>query len=348
MKSRLIAALFLQAIQAIPLSLGGALASSVAEEAARKFAWEFESRRSVELTVQTELRLGRCVPSTIADTAFDTWVEHFIEDAGRRYTETRYSRGAKVVQHDAHYSDGSRCAHVAYAKDDPDEQLSMVIKREYVKEPAGDRMERPDPVFFLHVGRLPLHKALPTATHLGTDTVLKRVCDVFLFKGVRWHSPQDHVYYLDHETAIPLKVESFVSDEERAAAHPLWTWAADSLDKVQGHLITLNSTFLDYDEFHEPCSRWVKRTISASFNKEYPVSTFWPKLKPGLFVYDEIKAKSYTVPGEVEKPMPPAATTSPPLEAVPPTDWTSSLSMISIALGCIVLVVGGILWRRNR
>ena len=209
-------------------------------------------------------------------------------------------------------------------------------------------MERPIPILYLHVGRLPLHKALPRSTHLGSDTILKRECGIFLFKAVRWNVPQDHVYYLDRETAIPLKVESFADEQTRSAGHPLWTWTADSLDKVQDHYITLNSTLVDYDKAHQPSSRWINRVVSASFNKEYPSSTFWPKLKPGLFVYDEIKAKSYTVPGEVEKPMPPAATTSPPLEAVPPTDWTSSLSMISIALGCIVLVVGGTLWRRNR
>ena len=203
-------------------------------------------------------------------------------------------------------------------------------------------------VFYLYVGRLPLHKVLHSATSLGPDTVLKRECDVFLFKAVRWHSPQDHVYYLDSATGIPLKVESFADENARSANHPLWTWTADSIDRVDDHYITLNSTMVDYDGKFQPSTKWINHTVSVSFNKEYPSSTFSPRLEPGVFVIDEIKGKSYAIPGVVKNPIEPAPTSLPPVEAVPPSDWTSSLSGIVIAMGLIVLVIGGILWKRER
>ena len=317
--------------------------------AARKLAREFESRASVELTIHTEPRMGPGVPAELRNNpSFDSWDTHFIENAGRRLLEIRYFMGGKDVKHEAHYSDGAHHADVTFSEVRPNEALEMIVRPHFYGEDAGDRMERPDPLLYLYVGRQPLHVALPSATPLGKDTVLKRECDVFLFKGVRWYSPQDHVYYLDHETAIPLKVESFLSEDARAAGHPAWTWTADSLDKVDDHEIVLNSTMIDYDRQHRPNSQWKTRGVSASFNGEYPNSTFWPKLEPGMSVFDMIKSKSYVVPGVVKKKVDASGMPIPPVLALPPSDWVPRASGISIGLGCVVLSVSGALWRRNR
>jgi len=323
--------------------------SSSGESAAKKLTWEIETRKSVELVGRIELvpltdKLPGPLPFRIVE-------EHFIEAAGKRYCDIHHLNVDQIVGHETHYGDGSRCADVSYQENELDRQHHVIIKREYYKEPMGDRMERPVPLLFLHVGREPLHKALPKSKYLGTDKILGHQCEVFLFAGVRWSYPQDHVYYLDSATSIPLKVESFKNQAALDKKRPLWTWTAESLDRVQNHVLPLTSKMVSYGEDGQPDFQWNYRVLSAVFDKNHPDSTFWPAMEPGVFVVDSIRSKSYEVPGaekmasiakkEVES-------TAQPIQALPPSNWLTTASWMSLLLGGLIMIVGGTLWWRRR
>ena len=134
----------IQASLLLEQSGGSAEGRSRAERAARKLEWEIDTRRSVELRMHTELRLGDSSAVPLAARTFDSWDQHFIEDGARMYTEFQYLSGGTPVSRDSHYSDGSRCTHITYSGTKLDEATQVVVKREYYNEPAGDRVERPD------------------------------------------------------------------------------------------------------------------------------------------------------------------------------------------------------------
>ena len=227
-----------------------------------------------------------------------------------------------------------------------DRQKFVVIKRTYSQEDQGDKMNRPNPIDLLYVCREPLHVALSKAESLGSDRVLDRDCDVFLFRGLRWRAPQDHVYHLDRATSIPLKVESFKDQAARDIRQPSWVWTAESLDQVQDHFITLKSR----EVMSNPQFTWKLQVESVAFNKDYPSSTFWPVLQPGVSVLDSISKKSYRVPGgdrtnSDAKEQPSDAR---PVQAIPPQGYLSVVSTVSLGLGLAVFFVGISLWWRRR
>jgi len=273
--------------------------------------------------------------------------EHYIETAlGQRTCDTTHLQGDEVVRRFSLFSDGSRCADVQCDAHPPDHQKSVFIKRTYSQEDGNDRMNRPQPIQLLYVCREPLHKALPKAESLGTGTVLGRDCDIFLFRQLRWRVPQDHVYYLDRATSIPLKVESFKNQAARDAAEPLWVWTAESLDKVQGHFIPLNCQMVRF----KPNVTWKYHVESVVFNKEYTASTFWPVLQPGVFVRDFISQKSYKVPGAEKTTLgaPERSSNAQPIQAIPPQGYLSALSTVSFGVGLVVFFVGIAIWMRRR
>ncbi len=315
-----------------------------AERAVNQLAWELESRRSIELKVRTTI-ISR--DPEFPTRHFSLVDEHYIESAlGQRTCDTTHLQGDEVVRRFTLFSDGSRCAEVQFEARPPYSQESVFIKRTYSQEDRGDWMNRPGPIQLLYVCREPLHKALPTAESLGTGKVLGRDCDIFLFRQLRWQVPQDHVYYLDRATSIPLKVESFKNQAARDAEEPLWAWTAESLDKVQGHFIPVDSQMVN----SKPNVTWKYHVESVVFDKEFPTSTFWPVLQPGVFVHDFISLKSYKVPG-AERTMLGASERSSnarPTQAVPPQDYLSALSTVSFGVGLAIFFVGIVIWMRCR
>ncbi|MFI5454391.1 MAG: hypothetical protein ACHRXM_02980 [Isosphaerales bacterium] len=192
---------------------------------------------------------------------------------------------------------------------------------------------------------------MPKALYQGTDKVLNRECDVFLFAKVRWIFPQDHVYYLDKSTSIPLRVVSYRDQAARDKNLPLWVWTAESLDKVQEHFVPLKSRMISYTEGQEPSFEWSYRVLSIEFDKDYANSTFWSTLQPGVGVIDTITSKGYEVPGgkkEAAAAKDSEAATAQPIEAVAAGDWATIAPWVSLVLGCVILMTGGLLWWRRR
>jgi hypothetical protein len=324
---------------------------SVAKEAAARLAWDVETRKSVDILVQTRIIPEKNDPA--APPAFDTVEDHFlISAAGQRMCESRHLLAGKLVNRYTYYDQLTKCADVSYHPDNLEKPQGVVIKRQFWMENLGDRKQLPVPLIFLYVGREPLQKALLTkARPVGEDEVIGRPCDVFLFQGVLWNVPQDHVYHLDRATAIPLRVESYVSQEARERKQPAWVWIARSLDEIDGHHVPLKSTWLTYADDGSLVMTHEEEVKSISFGKDFAESTFWPTLQPGVTVFDTIAKKRYQVPG-AKAATPTAPSPSPAnsslMEARRPADWVSVLRVASLAVGSVVLVAGLGLWVRQR
>lgn len=318
---------------------------SPAELAAKKLAWEVESRSSVDLHVTTTIRNHQTGEEK--NSAFNTIHEHYIETAaGQRFCAFRGLLDGKVTTRFEHFGDGKKFADVNFNPKNPDEQQAVIIKRQYFMEDRSDHKDVPQPLLYLYVGRTPLHEALPKAQYLGTEKVIGRDCDVFLFPKVRWAVVQDQVFSLDRETAIPLKVEAFRDLAARERHEPLSDWTAKSLDKIGGHNVPLKSATVTRAKDGTPSMSWDHAVDSITFGKDYPVSTFWPTIQPGVTVFDGLTAKTSTAPGKKAQPEDTASALS--TQAVPPENWTANASKVSLGLGCAVLVVGLLLWWQRR
>ena len=320
-----------------------------AEAVAERLAWEIESRKSVEVRTTYQIVPAKVDPQQPQE--YDTIEDHYIEaTGGRRSCESRFFKSGVGVQRIDRFSDGSKCADVNYIRGDPDHQQSAVIKREYAMEDRSQRMEIPEPLTRLYVGREPLSRAVRKAADLGEGQALGRQCDLFLFVNVRWEVPQDHVYYLDRATCMPLRVESYKNQAAREAKKPIWVWTAESLDQVQGHFIPLRLKMVAFNEDSTPLMTWLYRVQSIEFDKDFPPATFWPDLEPGVSVLDTLSGKSYRVPGsdgKIPEVKPKAVNTSQPIEATVPRGWSPMIAGTILVLGAAVLVAGIVLWRRQ-
>jgi hypothetical protein len=319
---------------------------SPADLASRQLAWEIDARRSVE--VRTVMDIIPSKPNPQQRQVYDALEDHYFETAaGLRRCDSRYLKSGAAVSRYAYYSDGSKAADVSYSEQDLERETTAVIKRQYRTEDRSERMERPEPLRFLYVGREPLHKALPKATCLGEDQNLNRQCDVFLFTKVSWEVPQDQIFHLDRATSIPLKVEAFKDEADRNAKKPLWVWTAQSLDKVDGHFVPLSSEMIAYSEDSQPAFKWRFRVQSIAFDKVFPTAMFWPTLQPGVTVLDAIAGKTRQVPG-VKPAQPAKPATTQTMEALPPSGWTTRISSVTLTLGTATLIGAGIYWWRRR
>jgi len=317
------------------------------ELASKQLAREIDTRSSVDLQLKITIK------SFTADLgnakSFDSQDEHFIEMAGKRFDDVHSYSSGKLVDHSAKYGDGSKGAFLAFDPKDPERQTQAVVNPYYGRENRSDQMDRPDPIQLLFVGRQPLNKALANAKYLGTDKFLGRECHLFLFEKVRWNSLQDHVYYLDRATSIPLRVESFSDQAAREKQEPLWVWSAESLDQVENHYVPMKSTLTAFNN-GGPRFSWTYRVQSVSFNKDYPASTFWPRFQPGVRLFDAISKKRTLVPGLApqESSAKEMVSASPPIQALPSGDWKESIPGITLGLGLLLLLAGVLLsWRRR-
>lgn len=318
-----------------------------AELVAKTLAWEFESRKSVEVQTRTAIHNPAIVAG--AKGSFDTMSEHYIETAaGRRFLEFQGLKGDKIVTRSSHYGDGTKFTDIDYRLDDLETQNAIFINRQFWMEDRNDRRQVPSPLLYLYAGREPLHEALPKATYLGEGKVIGRDCSLFLFPQVRWAVVQDQVFHLDKATAIPLKVEAFRDGPARESNQPMWTWTAQSLDEVQGRFVPLKSSQVAYDKDGAQNMSWDIEVKSIEFNKDYPASTFQPVIQPGVTVLDSFKNKVSTTPGERKPDIQKETTaTAQPVYADPPRDWSTTASTASLVLGGAVLIAGVLLWWRR-
>ena len=316
---------------------------SPAASLATKLAWNFGSWRTIDLRVRDDL-------SNSGGKGADHIIEHYVESrGGQRFSDTQFMKGDTVSMRIANYCDGSKSASVNFRTNDSNLQQSVIIKRDFANEDQFGKSSRPQPIQFFYVGRTPLHEALPKSTYFGPDRVNGRECQSFLFKNVQYTvGTQDQVYCLDATSGTPIKVVSYSDEASRTKDTPLWTWTCDKLETKQGHEIPVVSTTNEYKADGKTLGGTHRYTLeSSTFDQDYPVTTFWPVIQPGVPVLDSIAKKQYETPG-VKLPETKSATVEPPLVATQPRDWSSTLSFITLCLGLAILIAGGVLWWRRQ
>ncbi|MEO6807667.1 MAG: hypothetical protein ABI353_00955 [Isosphaeraceae bacterium] len=322
------------------------MADSIPSAMADKLAWFTESWSSVELRVH------------IDQTHYDgqgrgEGDEHYIETArGQRLYERSWPGvESGATDRTAEYADGTRFAEANWKGG---RQLNAIYKTAFFNEDTAANGFRPAPLVFLYLHHQPLAKALPKAESLGQDRHLGRDCEILLLKGVTWSfRPVDMVYHLDRETALPLEVRCFDAGADRANDTPQWYWEARSFDRLgDGRYWPMRSADFIYGPTKGGGTKlYTSREIrveSILFNKTYSASSFRPPEEPGASVLDPHN-KQYVVPGG--KPLTKADLTVSgvaPAPATPPTPWTTTASTAGLIFGLALLVVGLIVWWRQR
>lgn len=342
-------------LQASPTSKGF-VSTSLTDSLVKKLSWELESRKSVEVRVVQRFQPVKPVepPKGVNRLVANLVREHYIETAdGKRLYDQLFCKDEQATMRRTNYCDGKRCAEVAYklnAKTGEFDQTGVVIKRHFSVEERTDRMEKPDPLQLLNVGRIPLSQALAKATYLGDSHVNGFDCARFLFPRLRLGMIQDQVYHLEKTSGLPVKVESFANDEEREKQRPIWFWEADSLTVVQGHAIPLKSHQREYN-YTENYNLKMDRTFDVElvkFNEDYPDSTFWPTISPDANVLNSITNELKQTPRGKKERLVPSEPPVHPIRATQSTDWSTSASRGVFGLGLILLALGITLRRRRR
>jgi len=308
-------------------------------------AWDFESIKSVELKVHQELIYENPPPNLV----YNIIDEHYIDDMNlHKYYGAEYKDGDKLYMRTENYQNGPKSAFVSFDDIDPNIQTSIVIKRDFGREDQSDRVERPKPLLYWYVGRTPLHQAIDKAEYGGKSKVGDREAHAFIFKNVKWFRTQDHVFYIDAASHIPIKVTAYSTAEDRAADRPVWVWSAFKVEEIQGRKIPVISEMVDYDAPGGPISSTLKCEVqSIKFNEVYPASTFWPKEQPGVSVLDALAGKISSTPG-VNPARELHFSEGAGVVATQGPDMVAAASWVSVGLGLsVLLVAGAVLWRRR-
>lgn len=301
---------------------------------------------SLELKTRTSLRVenGEGKPAE-----YDTIVDSYLEGAeGARRCFSERFLGVKRVGRNDHYSDGAKCADVSYSAKDLNRQASVVIKETYSTEGQTDKLDRPMPLSTWFVGREPLHEALgKKAETLGSVKIEGRDCDRYLFRSVRWYTLQDHVYDLDGQDSVVLRIQAFAPNAVRNEKSMLWEWKATSIQLKDNRPVATDSRMTAFNE-GRAFGTWDYSVQSMHFNKKTDPSDFWPEMKPGTVVFDVTTGEQKVIPGDA--PLGRDTTTSPPapVAAEPTSQWTPWLSRGALALGAALLLAGLVIWWRGR
>ena len=332
---------------------------SSAEAHAERLAWHQESWTSIELLIGQGMTLAGGDEAKTLD--FDWSEVHYVETAaGQRLHDTRYMNSGKAEYAITYYFDGRRGADVTSVRGDPERQHQIILHQHFGMEDREVASTRPIPFLYYWVDRVPLHEALKEARPLGQGQVIERPCDRFLLSDVGWTGQQDQIYSLDEATSTPLKLEVYRSGEDREKNYPLLVWTAEEIGEFQGYPMVVKATKHSYTGEGGKLSRTNDyRVESVAFNKDFPESIFRPEIQPGVLVMDNIRKTAYsslstTAEGAADQesasnanPGPTQATTSTPIRAVPP-NWPSHVSMVSIGIGCVLIMIGFVMWWRGK
>jgi len=310
-------------------------------------ACDFESIKSVELKVHQELIYENPPPNLV----YNIIDEHYIDDMNlHKYYGAEYKDGDKLYMRTENYQNGPKSAFVSFDDINPDIQTSMVVKRDFGREDQSDRVERPVPILYWYVGKTPLYQALDKAEYGGKSKVGDREAHAFIFKNVRWFRTQDHVFYIDAASRIPIKVVAYSSAEDRAADKPIWIWTALKVEEIQGRKIPVISEMVTNEAPGGPISTTKKfEVLSMKFGGVYPASTFWPQEEPGVSVVDAVTGKLSSTPGVNPARELRLAPEGAGVVAMQEPDMFAAASWVSVGLGlAVLLVAAAVLWRRGR
>jgi hypothetical protein len=212
---------------------------------------------------------------------------------------------------------------------------------------------RPQPFLYYWVDRRPLCEAIQDGQLMSEGSVIGRPCDVFLFPASGWSGKQDHVYWLDRDTSVPLKVQFFADPQARLANRPVLVWSAEELSEFQGFPFVVKSSQSDHAGEDGTLNVTVEyRVVSVDYNRDFPVSMFQPEIQPEAIVYDTIanrppRRSSESIHGQIPG-VALEATATTTIRADPPHPWGTHASAVFFGLGVASVVAGLIVrWRRT-
>jgi hypothetical protein len=317
--------------------------SDFLDVAARSLAREMTTWSSIDLSVREEGR--HVIPRKNQPTTFSN-AHHYIEtQKGQRMIDSVFGSEGKKMSHVSAYDDGARCARVVFLG--ASKQHSLLISRSFLNEGGTGSTDRPPPLQFFYVGKVPIYEALSRSTYLGKGEILGKSTEIILFPRVKWGmTVQDLVYDLDKQTCIPLRIRFFVDTIDKntfSTVTPAWEWRAQTLDEVQGFHMPLRSESLQYDTVTSATRTTRQFSIeSIKYNASHPASTFWPVPQPGVQVIDSIKKSSFVVPPRKAETstLTETKTEQRPIQALPPYDWGVGISSVSLIVGVVAVGVG--------
>ena len=333
------------------------------QQVAEELSWAMDSWKSIEIRSSDQF-FNTTSGSDPRQAPSGRLVEHYIETStGRRLYDRIMQLPSGVQQHSTSYCDSNKCAEVEYPNEQGLKHTQVVIKRAFGTEDIFGCTFRPTPLCYYYVGKTPLPEAILKAPWAGEDHVLGRDCDNYLFTNVKWGSvPGDVIYSLDRATSVPLKVGFFRDQKARERNEPDSVWEAQSFDQVEGRHLPLNSRLTTYDPVRDAVESTgvsqdrsvtmtrIYKVDSLSFDKHFPESTFWPKIDENASVFDNINnthqfpKSSKAAYTELQR----ASAESPPVLALPESDYSTMLSGTGVVLGIALLSAALLLTLRQR
>ncbi|WP_165245196.1 hypothetical protein [Paludisphaera soli] len=201
----------------------------------------------------------------------------------RRLSTSSFLANGKVQRGEDVFKDG-KATRSYFEPDKPSRPTSVKVRPAFGGETAMGGVDRPVPLKYAYVGRVPLDQALAKARDLGPGEALSAPCDKFMFDdvpGVVGMPPQHHLYYLRQEDSLPVRVESY-NGPDPATARKIWVWEAEKVDVVQGRPVVVKSVSTAY----EPDGATVRSTRRhevkyIAFNEEVGAECFRPAVAPG-------------------------------------------------------------------
>jgi hypothetical protein len=280
-------------------------------------AWELTSWKTLAIRVRRQdvMLGGKAAPIVIDD---------YRETAsGQRRLQTMSLSSGEPRLIDSAVSDGNKCWNLSYGPDG--KLMQAIIAKTIAREDNSGASIRPKPLGNLYVGLTPLHEAIQNAQPVGEETVIGRPCDGFRFSGVRLGKiEQDHVYYLDRETSIPLRIEIYRPTTPPGSFTKVALWEAESLDTVGRYHVPMKSKVVvwrpDQSGGSQEMGRLTLAVESIEYDQPIDEAIFRPELGPGVTVIDTIAKTSYKTPPATPTQADPKSTTSTsarPVEAIP-------------------------------
>jgi hypothetical protein len=313
-----------------------------------KLARETRSWKSIEILYRDDLINHVPIEQLGAGPNASSRNRYVETSSGNRLMEIKYYNGDTLIRRRESYFDGERGTNFLYKGLEGTPEVR--IEKGFMGEDRTGSTRRPGCLVYLRVGKVPIDEALAQAQPLGIGKVIGRDVDLFLFPRTRWGMiVQDLVYSLDRETALPLKVEAYRTEQDRERGVFGWSWTARRFEFVQGHPIVMESEVDSYTVEKAGKPRVLAQTNrqavdSIEFDRDYPITTFRPAVSGQSKVIDSIQKK-------ITQPSPPpprqAEIVEQPIRADAARDWSSIASASAVVLGVALLVSGLVVWFRR-
>lgn len=322
---------------------------SISMQIAQQMKWwtsvQLDVRDRIQHTRESEAILSRFA-TLVTQTDY-----HYEETAAgerRLSTSSTYKDGR--VQRSEDYFDGRKAAAAEFSKEDPVKQSRVSKGGSFGREQSFGHTNRPTPLKWYYVGKIPLYEAVAKARSLGEEEIASTPCVKYMFDDVvLGQTPQSLLYYLRKEDSLPIRIESYKGPDP-AATPKQWIWEADKVDVVQGHPVVVRSHLIRYNAD----SSVVRNTLYSevkhvAFNKKIGMETFRPIITPEAEIRDGVTGRIQR-PARKEQEGQYAAVDLPETTmgaAVPPPASTQVFTGVSYGMGTLLVLVGVILTLRR-